>query len=432
MKDKRKRAAPTIDLTAKEVPPEPNEAAASPEAPPQEGVTEPDAAPQTPPPEETQPEPAREEPARPHGGGIFMAATSGGVAGAILVIAAIAALWFAGLLPLHSTSPDGALIANLEKQVQALQKRPPLAIDNQPLAALSQRVDKIESEIAKSPPSDKTVTARLAAADNAMKSLGVALAALNKRSDATAKQAAQAQASAQDAEKAVSDLRASVQNAAKQSPAIAPAQLDALQKRVAALEQSVKAAQAKIAETSVTDNAARLTLSALALRNAVTSGVPYRAELAQAKALGGNAKTLAPLEPFAASGLPKKDALAKELNALLPALRKAAGAKKAPKSFLARLEANAGNIVHFSPIGAPKGGKPTDVLARLEVDAAHADIAAARADLDKLPAAARAPAQGWIAKVTARQAALRAARQFASETARVLGKPAGAAAPGKS
>ncbi len=62
--------------------------------------------------------------------------------------------------------------------------------------------------------------------------------------------------------------------------------------------------------------------------------------------------------------------------------------------------------------------KPSDVLARIEVGGGQADIAGALADLAKLPAAARAPAQAWIAKAKARQQALAAARAFAADAAR--------------
>ena len=78
--------------------------------------------------------------------------------------------------------------------------------------------------------------------------------------------------------------------------------------------------------------------------------------------------------------------------------------------------------MHFSPINAPKGDTPSDVLARLEVAAAHDDIDDALADLAKLPQAARAPARDWIAKAKARQAALAAARDFAASAARALGQ----------
>ena len=63
-----------------------------------------------------------------------------------------------------------------------------------------------------------------------------------------------------------------------------------MQQRVAALEQSVKDARAQIATNATTDKAARLALSAAALRDAVERGAPYRTELAQAKALGADDK----------------------------------------------------------------------------------------------------------------------------------------------
>ncbi len=78
----------------------------------------------------------------------------------------------------------------------------------------------------------------------------------------------------------------------------------------------------------------------------------------------------------------------------MPALIKAAGVDEAPSGFLERLQANASNLVRFSAINAPTGDKPSDVLARIEVAAAHADIAAALADIGKLPEKARQQAAG--------------------------------------
>jgi len=282
-------------------------------------------------------------------------------------------------------------------------------------------VRKLETDIAKLPPGDKTVAERLTAADSAMKSLGIALAALNKRSDDIAAKAAQAQEHAVAADKAMTELRASLQDAAK-NPAIAPAELNAVQKRVAALEESVKAARAQLAKSSAIDSTARLALSAAALRDAAISGAPYQAELAQVEALGADEKSLAPLEPFASSGLPTKAALARQLTDLIPAMLKASGSQKPPAGFLERLQANAGSLVHIRPMNAPAGDSPSDVLARIEVAAANADIAGALADLGKLPAAARAPAQAWIAKAKAQQQALAAARALAADAAGKLGK----------
>jgi hypothetical protein len=64
------------------------------------------------------------------------------------------------------------------------------------------------------------------------------------------------------------------------------------------------------------------------------------------------------------------------------------------------------------------------VLARIEVAAAHGDIARALSDLAKLPEAARAPARGWIEKARARTAALAAATEFAANSAHALSQPA--------
>jgi hypothetical protein len=113
--------------------------------------------------------------------------------------------------------------------------------------------------------------------------------------------------------------------------------------------------------------------------------------------------------------------LAQELRALIPALIKSSGAQ-APTGFLERLEANASKLVRIHPVDAPAGDDASAVLARIEIEAAHAAIDDAIVDLGKLDAATRAPAQEWIRKAQARQAAFAAARQFASEATHALGK----------
>jgi hypothetical protein len=404
----KKRVAPTIDLTATEMPSD---------------------APPPPPPLETEaaaaksPEPPSAAPPPASGYAAYGIAIAAGFAGAVIAAAVIAALWSVGVLPAGSNSdePDADIVA-LQKEVQALQSRP--APDTKALDALRQSVRKLEGEMAdmaKLPAGDAGTAQRLAAADNAMKSLGVALASLSRRTDDVAANAGQARERADAAVKAVADLRAGMQEAAKNSAGISPAELDALQKRIAELEQSAKLARADIAKASSADIAARQALSAAALRDAVTSGAPFAAELAQAKSLGGDAKALAPLAPFAASGVPAPVALAQELRALLPAMLKISGGPAPDAGFLARLQASAGKLVHVRSLDAPPGDDPSAVLARLEIEAAKADIAAALTDLGKLPAATRAPAQGWIVKAQARQAALAAVRQYAAATARALG-----------
>jgi hypothetical protein len=446
---RRKRVAPTIDLTATEVPPATRVPPVTSEAdppPPNPSVEEApvhalpisEIAPPNEPPFDDPPpggdvspeQPGRrgsessaanapdsatsestggEAPKRP---GFMLSASvlAAGFIGAAAMSVILAGLWLAGLLPMHATelTATRARLTALEMQVQELQKRSAVAAggtqveDTKTVEALVQRID---------------------AADNAIKSLGVSLSALNQRSDEVAGKATQAQQRADAADKTVTDLRASLQDVSKTAGA-PPADLEPLQQRIAALEQQASAAKSEIARVadlaSASDRSARRALSAAVLRDAVLRGAPFDDELAQAKSLGADATLLAPLQPFASTGVPSDEVLAQELSAILPGMEKAA-APAPTGGFLQRLQANASRLVRVRPVDAPAGDDPTTVLARLDVDAAHADINAALADLDKLTDAQRGPAQAWIEKARNRQAALAAVRQFAADAARSFG-----------
>jgi hypothetical protein len=311
-----------------------------------------------------------------------------GLGGAAIVALAFFAVWLAGLVPARHASPADAGTASV--------------------AALNERLAKIESFIAKTPASDPGVSERLSAADNAVKALGIALIALNKRSDEVA-------ARADAADKAITELRDSVQGLSRNtSTSLSPADIEALQKRLATLEQAVR--------STTGDKAARLALTAAALRDAVIRGVPFNAELEEARVLGADGRHLAPLAPFAPSGVPSAATLAQELRVSIPALAKASGGQTPGGDFLDRLQANASKLVRIRPLGAPAGDDSSAVLARIEAETAHADIDGALADLGKLDAPTRALARDWIAKAQSRQAAITAARQFATDTMHALAK----------
>ena len=439
-----KRAAPTIDLTATEVPPAAREPAGeSVQEPIQQEPTR-TAAAEAPQPASAKPAVASADHARTAGdtpppgespsglrGYINGPALAAGFVGAALMTMFLFGLWLSGLVPIRyaGSTATRARVTALEMEVHALQNRPAAVADTKAMdgaiAALGARVNAMQETIAKLPAGesgkDAALTERVTAADNAMKSLGLALTALTKRSDEIAANAAQARERAEAAEKAVTELRSSVQDVSKTANAgVSASELEGLQKRLAGLEQATKTARDDIAKTGASDAAARLALSAVALRDTVVSGAPFAPSLAQAKALGADANVLATLEPFAATGLPTPAALALELRALLPGMVKKPETN-ASGGFLEKLQANAGNLVRVRPVGAPSGDDSAAVLTRVESAAAAADIAAALAELVKLPEATRAPAQAWIAKANARQAALTAARTLVAETARSLG-----------
>lgn len=381
---RRKRPAPTIDLTATDVSAAPadHETGGMAAEPPPEEHPSPEQ------PEVAEPESPVSRNGKRWNWHAARQVVFAGLGGAALVTIALFGVWFAGLVPSRYAGS--------------------IEVDPASVSALDERLAKIETAIARRPPADPSISERLSAADHAMKSLGIALTALNKRNDEIA-------ARADATEKAVTELRDGVQNLAKNTSAgLSPADVETVQKRLAALEQAVK--------STMGDNAARLALTAAALRDAVIRGAPFAAELEEAKSLGADGKRLAPLAPFATGGLPPTEALAQELRALVPALVKASGVQAPSGGFLERLQANAGKLVRIRPLDAPPGDETSAVLARVEVEAAHADIDGAVADLGKLDAAARAPAQDWMKKVQARQAAVAAARQFAADATHALGK----------
>jgi hypothetical protein len=328
-----------------------------------------------------------------------MAAAAGGVA----VAAIIVGLWFAGLAP--SRSPAPATSAPTPNTA---------AVDD-----IAARLDRIQGTL-QARQADSGLANRVANAEAEAKALSDTLAALNRRLDDIAVAARSALARA-DAAVATADAS---KNAAQGG--VQRGDLDTLANRIAALERAVKSLTEDIAHhaSSADDRAARMTVAAEALRAVVERGAPYQAEFAAVKALGAEPGALAPLEPFAAEGLPSAVALARELAALTPALQQAAGATAREGSLLARLEQSAQKLVRISPLDAPQGDDPAALIARGNAAAARGDTAAALADLARLPEPARALAASWSKKVEAREAAIAASRRVAADALAALNRPA--------
>jgi hypothetical protein len=364
---RRKRPAPTIDLSATEVT----------SAEPSQTAHESSAAGEK---TEMPPSGKQSQGNRP----LVLGIVAGGIAGAAAVLGG---LWLGGLLPPHQT-PDNvsSRVAALEAQMKAAAKPG----NDQPIADLTARVGKLEQTAAKPAPAatDPALAERLTGVENAMKALGVTLTALNRRAEDSAKTT------------------------------------EALQSKIDALEQAAKTAQDKIAQNSGADAVARRAVVAASLRDAVSRGAPYAAELAVVKQFGADAESIAALEPFAASGVPTETKLSRELSDLLPQMIKASGADAGKAGgFFERLQANAGKLVRIHPVGEPSGDDPSAVLARIEVKAAHNDLAGAAAELDKLPPQTRSLAESWRKKIAARNAALAASRKLAADSTASLGSP---------
>jgi hypothetical protein len=354
---------------------------------------------------------------------------AGALIGAVIMAAALAALWLTDLIPAREGTAGHTLASNTAapappsatpQQHQAPDRAPSQAQSQAQSQApdLSTRLDKIERAI-EAQRNEPALGNRIGGVEAQAKSLGNDVAALQRRVDEIA---ASGQSAAKQADAALNTAAAakSASEAANKME-VQRGDFDALASRIMALESAVTGLAAA---TAPADRAARVTIAAEALRAAVERGAPYQAELAALRTFGVDQKAIGPLEPFAASGIPSTAALARELDALTPALQQAAEPEAGDATLLGRLKANAEKLVRVTPAGAPVGNDPAAVLGRTRFDAAHGDIAAALAGIEALPDSAKSLAAAWAKKAAAREAALAASRQIASDALAALATPA--------
>jgi hypothetical protein len=401
---RRKRPAPTIDLTATEI------AAAEPEAAPvhPDPVKAAASNPEAPPPADAPPvpphvppsEPPRAAPPPPSGGVTWLpsdfprpAAVAGALAAAGVLLVFLS-IWL--IVPRGSGDAMATLtprLASIETQLRDLAARPaPASIDPKALDALSGRLAKLETALNTPRPAvtDPAIAGRLGSLEGQIKPLSDSITAL--------------------------------QNAAR-GGAADHGEIVKLSDRIAALEKADRVVADQLAKNTAAaanDRPVRFALAASALRAAFERGDPFTAELAAVRPLTADTQALAAIEPFAASGMPSAAVLGRELLAALPVMQRAAGATQRDGGILDRLQANAEKLVRIRPIEAAPGEDANAILSRIEVKAAHADIAGALAELAKLPPAVRAPALAWIAKAEARGKAVDASRRLAAEALAVL------------
>jgi hypothetical protein len=361
-------------------------------------------------------------------GRLIGAGAAGAAAMFVLFLAAYAAGAFT---PRDTTAPLVAQVAGLEKQLRDLANRPQPVPDPRPLTELAARVATAEQSIAKTETkveaaaatprpreADPALASRIAALETALRPLTDTTARIDSASAAAREAKARADAAYEAAQK-------TAQRAAEGASA-APSnqkEIDDLAARVAALEQATRAADARITTTAGADKAGRLAFTAAVLRATVVRGEPFGRELGAVRPLVADARLLAPLEPLAAGGVPSAAALARELSQLSSAMLATAGAPPRDGGFIDRLQQNAGRLVRIRPISEGPGDDPATVIGRAEVKATHGDLTGARADIAALPPAVQAPAQSWIARVDAREAALAAARDLAESAIGTLAKP---------
>lgn len=384
-----KRTPPTIDLEATEVSTQPQEAAVEAETAPaaeqaaheQAKVEETESEPE-PQPGAAEEQPSVVPPSRPISPWV-VAPFSGAVAAAVV----IAVGWMLGW-PAVQAPPAAPQVTSA-------------AVDT-----LSSRVAAVEARAGK-PVADPAMAARIDALEKSATSLRSDIASLRAQSDKTA---------------------SALNNTKSASPTAAP-DIAALSERVAQLERASKTERAELAQQgekiadakAMDDKPLRFVVAAALLDVAVRHGDPYQSQLSAARALAAKPDMLKPLDRFAPSGIPTPVALSRELLTIVPKLSPPAEAPAANAGIVERLQAGASKLVRIERtdgVGNDRGA----IVARVTAAALRNDFVEARRELKTLAEADRAPAQAWLDKADARDAALAASRKFADDAMGDLAK----------
>jgi hypothetical protein len=277
---------------------------------------------------------------------------------------------------------------------------------------LTGRIAGLETKVSK-PAVDPAAAARIEGIEKSLATLRGELAATRAQTDKLAS--------------AVNDTKAAPRDGA--APAV---DLSAIDARIATIEREIaqqgssiagiKAAEAKPADAKPADDLPLRRLVASALLDVlVRVGDPFTAALAATKSLTPNADALKSLDGFAASGVPSVNALCRELVTIVPKLNPPAADNTATTGtgIVDRLQAGASKLVRVQRADAT-GDDRGSVVARVTAAALRNDLAEARRELNTLSPADRAPAQAWLDKADARDAALAASRKFAADAMAAL------------
>lgn len=340
---------------------------------------------------------------RPRTGGSWLRALVAPLSGALAALIVTALLLFGGLISLPQPVQPAVSPGQFDK----------VAAD---VGNLTARLTRIEANTAKVelPATDPALLARTNALE---KSLGVVrddLAALKSQAASTAS--------------TLADLK----SAPAANDGNGPSSLAPLTERLARLEQTAQTLSAELAARKVSpadDANVRRLVVANTLEAALQSGGPFANVLAAAKPLTTDPALLAPLDVFAAKGIPNDTTYLREIVGILRQIAssnapkttgpaKAEAAKPSPDAgLLDKLQSGLSKLVRIERSDTPPAaqGDSLALVASVEASARRDDFAAVRRDLAKLPQADNPQVQGWIKSVDARDAALAAARQFSAQ-----------------
>ena len=316
------------------------------------------------------------------------------LSGALAALVVLGAAWAAGMIgsPWSASEPASAKIDSVADRV----------------GALTNRIARVEAIAARppAPAGDPSLTGRT-------ETLEASLASARE-------EIARVEAQLRDVTSALNELRSASRDDAASAAELAP-----LNERLARLEEEARALSAGLATSKAAaadDSDVRRLAVATALDAAVRHGEPFAAALAAAKQVATDPAALAPLDAFAAKGIPSEASYMRDIVPVLQRLADAGAAKRpaaeggAGGGVLDWLQSGLAKLVRIErDAGSAAGDNPPASAAPAAAAVRRDDLAATRQAVAKLPQASDPQVQDWIKSVDARGAALSASHKFSAE-----------------
>jgi hypothetical protein len=277
---------------------------------------------------------------------------------------------------------------------------------------IAARVAGLEAKLGKpaTPVADPATVARIVTLEKSQGTLRDELAAMRTQS-----------------EKLIASSSLANSSAGNPAPVDAAAAVDlsAINARLDQIESAVHAATVPQNAKPADDAALRRVVVASLLDLSVRQGEPFKDALGAAKALAPDDAALNSLESFAGTGVPTAAILSRELLTLVPKLSPppVLGNDTVSPDIVDRLRSGAAKLIRIERTDAV-GNDRGAIVARVTAAALRNDSNDARRELKTLPPEERTAAQSWLDKADARDAALAASRQFATDAMAALAKPA--------
>jgi hypothetical protein len=170
--------------------------------------------------------------------------------------------------------------------------------------------------------------------------------------------------------------------------------------QITAMGEQASSLQETVASVKASEKVA-VSVSVNALGAALQNDDPATLAIASIKSLAGDSEDIARLEELAASGIPTRAQLSKELEAFTRTVQNPA-ADTQGTSLSDRFWANAQNLVSFRSTGPQEGDDPIAILSRVKATLEKGELTAAITEWETLPADVQQSGAGWLEKAKLR------------------------------